>query len=154
MVPALYSPIADDAKLTRQPVASADVLASEHGPALAGWEQIVAESSGPGWLRISMVVVDARGTLLSVNDAVTEHGTERVRAGGTMVDASVIESAGGSITQDGTLRGTRWSSRVIDDASATPEAPSVESTPRTLGDADLAGLRAIAATLLERGKRA
>ena len=154
MVPALYSPLPDDAKVTRRPVAPADVLASEHGSALAGWEQIVAESSGPGWLRISMVVIDAQGTLLSVNDAVTEHGTAKVRAGSTMVNASVIESAGGSLMKDGTLRGTRWSSRVIDDESATPEAPSVESTPSTLGDADVEGLRAIAATLLERGKRA
>lgn len=151
MIPVLYSPLPHDAKLTRQPVASAEVLASEHGAALAGWTQIVAESSGEGWLRIAMVVVDAKGTLLTVHDAVTEHGTERVCAGSTMVNASVIESAGGSFMKDGTIRGTRWISRVVDDESATEEEPAMESTPSPLSDADVAGLRALAAELMKRG---
>ena len=152
VIPALYSPLPEHAKVVRRPVVSPEVLASEHGAAVAGTDQIAAESSGPGWLRISMVVVDATGALLAVNDAVIRHGDGV--SGDASGTRSVIESAGGSVQPDGSVRGTRWSSRVLEDGSAAAEEPAVEATPAALGDADVAGLRALAAELLKRGGRA
>ena len=147
----LLSPLPDSAVLTRAPVASAEVLASAHGALLAGWEHITAEVPMQESHRIAMVSVDGSGTLLTVNDHVTTHGTEQVRAGPVMVPAATIESVGGRVERDGTIRGTRWSSRVVDDPDATPEEPSMESTPSALSESDVAGLRALAAELLKRG---
>ena len=152
VIPSLYSPLPEQAKVVRRPVVSPEVLASAHGAAVAGTDQIAAESSGPGWLRISMVVVDSTGALLAVNDAVIRHGDGL--DGGAPRTRSLIESAGGSVQADGSVRGTRWSSRVLEDESAAAEEPGVESRPSPLGDADVAGLRALAAELLKRGARA
>ena len=147
----LLSPLPAGAKITRRPVAPPEVLASAHGAAIAGMEQIFAEHSADGALRIALVVVDRDGTLLSVNDTISAQGTEQVRAGSTLVPASVIESAGGSFAKDGTIRGTRWISRAVDDESATEDEAAMESTPSALSDADVAGLRALAAELVRRG---
>jgi hypothetical protein len=149
----LLSPLPDSARISRRPVASPEVLAGAHGSLLAAMEQVVAQSRGDGWLRISMIVVE-RGALLTVNDTVTTNGAEQVRAGSELVPASVIESAGGRFEQDGSIRGTRWISRVIDDPDASTEAPSMESTPSPLTDDDVSGLRALAAELFRRGSTA
>ena len=147
----LLSPLPAAAKVTRRPVAPPEVLASAHGAAIAGMEQIFAQHSADGTLRIALVVLDRDGTLLGVNDTITTCGTEQVRAGSALVPASVIESVGGSFAKDGAIRGTRWISRTVDDESATEEEPAMESTPSPLSDADVAGLRALAAELVRRG---
>ena len=151
IVQTLLSPLPPGARITRRPVASEEVLGTESGAALAGWEQIVAELSEGGTLRIAMVVVDAKGRLLSVNDTVTTMGTSTVRAGTERVPATLIESAGGRIERDGSIRGTRWTSRTVDDETATAAEPSMESVPAALGDGDVAALRALAAELVRRG---
>ena len=149
----LLSPLPSTATITRRPVASPDVLAGTHGPLLAAMEQVVAEVKGDGWLRISLIVVE-RGALLSANDTVVTDGGEKVRAGSEMTPASVIESVGGRFEKDGSIRGTRWISRVIDDPNASLEAPSMESTPSALSEDDMSGLRALAAELFRRGSAA
>jgi hypothetical protein len=103
---ALLAPLPADVAPTRKPVGSPEILATQHGSAIAGWEQLTVElSAGRAGLRTVLVVLDAAGRPISAADAVlyrveppTPSQPARMRQ----------ESIGGRIEADGLFRGTCW----------------------------------------------
>ena len=149
---ALLAPIPADAVLSRKPVASPEILATPHGSAIAGWEQLTIElSAGAAGLRHIMVVLDAAGLPISAGDTVLY---QRSRV--PLPDASeevgdtefYQESVGGRIEQDGSFRGTRWRTVGVDKAGS--DEPQLESTPSAPTEADVIGIKALVAEVMRR----
>jgi len=136
---ALLAPIPVDAVPVRKPVASPEILTTEHGAAIAGWEQLTVElSAGPAGLRHILVVLDATGQPIAVSDTVLyASGAE-----------SYQESVGGRLEPDGTFRGTRW--RTVGIESEEEDEPKLDATRSEPSSADIAGIKALVAELLRR----
>jgi len=150
---ALLAPIPDDARPSRQPVGSAEILATPAGAAIAGWEQLVLElSMGSLGHRVVLVVLDRSGTVISASDSVLcryEFAEPSSLRGNPVSPVEILhESVGGRFEQDGTFRGTRW--RLVAPEPAEGEEPQWESTATEPSAADVAALRALVAQLLER----
>jgi hypothetical protein len=149
---ALLAPLPADAVPRRQPVASPEVLAGPTGWAIEGWEQLVVHlSAGAAGLRNVLVVLDAHGVLLSASDSVLY----RTGPDGTPPPADCDsptevrhESVGGRFEPDGNFRGTRWVSVALDPGDS--DELEWESTPSEPSEADVAGLRLLAAELVRR----
>ena len=142
---ALLAPLPGNAILRRQPVASPEVLASPHGDAIAGWQQITIEmSAGAAGLRHVLVVLDADGQPISANDTVL---FRRERPQPRPAELRQ-QSLGGRLEPDGTFRGTRWESVAI--ASIGDDEPRWDSTPSTPGPDDVAGITALVTDVLRR----
>jgi hypothetical protein len=149
---ALLGPLPPNAVPTRQPVASAEVLAGPSGWAVAGWEQLVLHlSAGAAGLRTVLVVLDAEGVLLSASDAVLYRTA--VDGGALPADsdasATVLQlSVGGRFEDDGSFHGTRWHSVAVE--RGADEEPKWESTPSEPSPDDVDGLRAVVGELIRR----
>ena len=156
---ALLAPIPLDSVLSRKPVASPEVLATPHGAAIAGWEQLTVElSAGSAGLRHVMLVLDVAGQPIAVSDTVLYRSTiPRAREGADPASAIEYdigftqESIGGRIEQDGSFRGTRW--RTVGVETGEESEPRLESTPSEPSATDVAGIRALVAELLRRQPR-
>ena len=148
---ALLGPLPADAVPTRQPVASAEVLAGPTGWAVAGWEQLVLHlSAGADGLRTILVVLGPDGVLLSASDAVlyrTGASGGAPPAGGEVPAMMLQMSVGGRFEDDGSFHGTRWHSVA---AERGDEEPEWESTPSQPSPDDVDGLRAVVAELIRR----
>ena len=148
----LLGPLPADAIPTRQPVASAEVLAGPTGWAVAGWEQLVLHlSAGAAGLRTVLVVLDASGALLSASDSVIYHtgvdGGSPPREGDT--PGMILQlSVGGRFEDDGSFHGTRWHSVALEPPGE--EEPEWESTPSEPSPEDVDGLRALVAEVMRR----
>jgi hypothetical protein len=149
---ALLGPLPPRAVPTRQPVASAEVLAGPTGWAVAGWEQLVLHlSAGDAGLRTVLVVLDADGALLSASDAVLYRTavTEGAFPANSDASATILQlSVGGRFEDDGSFHGTRWHSVAVERAG--DEEPEWESTPSEPSPDDVDGLRAVVAELIRR----
>lgn len=156
----LLAPIPVDSVPSRKPVASPEVLATPHGAAIAGWEQLTVElSAGSAGLRHIMVVLDAAGQPIAASDTVLYWSTvPRTSEGADPASAIQYdiefyqESIGGRIEQDGTFRGTRW--RTVGVETEEESEPRLESTPSEPSATDVAGIKALVAELLRRQSRA
>jgi hypothetical protein len=143
---ALLGPLPPDVIPRRQPVASAEVLASSAATAIAGWEQLVLNlSAGADGLRNVLVVLDETGALLSASDAVLYRTTPERGAAGA--DAMLQLSIGGRFEEDGSFHGTRWHSVAIERQG---QEPDWESTPSEPSPDDVEGLRELVAELIRR----
>ena len=144
----LLGPLPSDLVPQRQPVASAEVLASPTGAAIAGWEQLVLNlSAGSAGRRTILVVLDGSGTLLSASDAVLYHTDSNHAAGaGAVIQLSI----GGRFEEDGSFHGTRWHSVAVERAGA--EEPEWESTPSQPSEDDVEGLRKVVTELMRRAE--
>ena len=148
---ALLAPIPLDSVLSRKQVASPEILATPHGAAIAGWEQLTVElSAGSAGLRHVMLILDAAGHPIAVSDTVLYRSTVSRISGGADVEF-YQESLGGRIEQDGSFRGTRW--RTVGVETDEEDEPRMESTPAAPSPADIAGIRALVAELLRRQPR-
>ena len=137
---------------TRQPVASAEVLAGPTGWAVAGWEQLVLHlSAGAAGLRTILVVLDADGVLLSASDAVLYRTAvnEAALPANSDASATILQlSVGGRFEDDGSFHGTRWHSVAVERGG--DDEPEWESTPSEPSPEDVDGLRAVVAELIRR----
>jgi hypothetical protein len=145
----LLGPLPSDAVPRRQPVASAEVLASSSGAAIAGWEQLVLHlSAGSAGLRTIQIVLDSAGALLSASDSVLYHtGPNHAAGTGAIIQLSI----GGRFEEDGSFHGTRWHSVAVERAGA--EEPEWESTPSQPSEDDVDGLRKVVDELMRRAVR-
>lgn len=149
---ALLAPLPDDAMPRRQPVGSPEILASPEGAAIAGWEQLTIDlSAGAAGLRNVLVVMDAKGQLLSANDSVLyrreiapDGANQDTVPGAEFHQASI----GGRFETDGSFRGTRWAS--VTTESEDDDEPQTKSTPSEPSAADVAELRALVAEVMRR----
>lgn len=138
----LLAPIPLDSVPSRKPVAPPEILATPHGAAIAGWEQLTVElSAGSAGLRHVLVVLDAAGQPISAGDTVLYSSTVHFYQ----------ESIGGRIEQDGTFRGTRW--RTVGVESEEGSEPRLESTRSEPTATEIAGIKALVAELLRRRPR-
>ena len=139
----LLGPLPPDAVPKRQRVASAEVLATSAGAAIAGWEQLVLDlSAGPAGLRIVLVVLDESGRPISASD----HVLFRSQAGAVVEMRQ--ESIGGRFEPDGSFRGTRW--LVTGPEPADGEEPQWQSVPTPASAEDIESLAAVVAEVLRR----
>lgn len=150
---ALLAPIPADAQPNRQPVGSAEVLATPAGAAIAGWEQLVLELPlGPLGHRVVLVVLDRFGTVISASDSVLYRyelpEPSSLRSTPVYPVEILYEGVGGRFEPDGTFRGTRW--RLVAPEPAEGEEPQWESTATEPNAVDVAALRALVVQLLER----
>jgi hypothetical protein len=145
----LLGPLPSNAVPQRQPVASAEVLASPAGSAIAGWEQLVLHlSAGSAGLRTILVVLDGAGALLSASDAVLYNtGSNQAAGAGAMLQLSI----GGRFEDDGSFHGTRWHSVAVERSGAGE--PEWESTPSQPSQDDVDGLRRVVAELMQKAGR-
>jgi hypothetical protein len=142
---ALFAPLPEGAVPQRKPIASPEVLASPHGAAIAGWEQLTIElSARDAGLRVAMVVVDADDQPLSASDWVMY----RVASGADGTVTWYHHSVGGRLEPDGSFRGTRW--YTVGTESPGDEEPRIDATPSPPDDSDVAGIAALVAELLRR----
>jgi len=141
---ALFAPLPDDAVPRREPVLAPELAARPEGAALAGWEKISLDLAAPGGgMRIVLVMVDDAARPISASDHVMHrspkpNGETEIRH----------ESLGGRFEPDGTFRGTRWSSLIIQ--SADDEELETTSTRAEPTEGDVAALRALVAELIRR----
>ena len=153
---ALLAPLPNEVVPRRQPVASAQVLSTPEGAAIAGWEQLTIElSAGPAGLRHVLVVLDATGQPISASDHVL-YWLEVSKTGQVVDSSSEIahhaefyqESIGGRFETDGTFRGTRW--KTVGEDYRDGSEPKMDSTPFEPSAADIAALKALVAEIIRR----
>jgi|tagenome__1003787_1003787.scaffolds.fasta_scaffold20903774_2 hypothetical protein len=148
---ALLGPLPPDAIIQRQPVASAEILASPTGAAIAGWEQLVLNlSAGSAGLRNLLVVLDDTGALLSASDSVLYHTGAGPGVTGSDAGAILQLSIGGRFEDDGSFHGTRWHSVAFE---RDRDEPQWESTPSEPSPEDVEGLRTLVQELMRRAER-
>ena len=149
---ALLAPIPADAVLLRKPVASPEILATPHGSAIAGWEQLTIElTAGAAGLRHILVVLDGTGQPISAGDTVLyqRRRASQPDAAGAGGDTEFYqESVGGRIEQDGSFRGTRWRTVGVEEAGS--DEPQLESTPCEPSEADVIGIKVLGAEVVRR----
>jgi len=149
---ALLAPIPADAVLLRKPVASPEILATPHGSAIAGWEQLTIElTAGAAGLRHILVVLDTTGQPISAGDTVLYQRRRASQPHATSAGGDTEfyqESVGGRIEQDGSFRGTRW--RTVGVEKAGSDEPQLESTPCEPSEADVVGIKALVAEVMRR----
>ncbi len=154
---ALLAPLPADAVPRRQPVASAEILATPEGAAIAGWEQLTIDlTAGAAGLRHVLVVIDAQGRLVSANDGVLYCIGPSTRGVGSDPAQDAVEgvmefhheSIGGRFEEDGSFRGTRWNAVTVERVGEAE--PETESTPSAPSEADVAGLKSVVAEVMRR----
>jgi hypothetical protein len=141
---ALLAPLPSEAIPRRHSVGSPEILARPEGAAIAGWEQLTIDlSAGAAGLRVVMVVLDATGQPIAASDAVLY--SVEVREGTV---EHYHENIGGRLEPDGSFRGTRWRTLMVETADGEPQ--QLESIPSAPSPADVAALRVLVAELLRR----
>jgi hypothetical protein len=148
----LLAPLPEQADVIRKPVGTPELLATEHGAAIAGWEQVsVTLSAGTHGLRNLLVVLDATGTLISASDGLLRRFADRSMTGPPAAGARawmVHESVGGRFEADGRFGGTHW--RSMGEEPLDDEEPAWDSVSRAPTSDEAAALAALAAELLRR----
>jgi len=130
----------------RRPVLSAELAARPESAAIAGWESVTMDlSAGAAGSRHVMVTLDADGVPISASDWVLYCSGEPPEY--------VHENVGGRIEPDGSFRGTRWRTVMVEapdsDEPLPREAVRSDPTPD-----DVAGLMRVVNELLGRaGKK-
>lgn len=146
---ALLAPLPDDAVPERNPLASAELIASGKADAIAGWHSIIINlSAGVAGLRNVQLTVDAEGKLLSAGDNVLWHRTEN--RDGLVVTIYDQESIGGRYADDGSFEGTRWVTHTEQDHDHVNEEPAIMSTPSKPSLEDIRALNRLVAEVLRR----
>jgi hypothetical protein len=143
---ALLAPLPPDAVPTRKPVATADVLASPEGAAIAGWEHLTLHlAAGQAGLRVILVVLDASARPVAGSDHVLFWSP-----GERPTDARQIrqESIGGRLEPDGSFSGTCW--LTIGPEPENDDPPQWESTSRQPTAAEAAAIVSLVAELVDR----
>jgi hypothetical protein len=129
-----------------RPVLSAELASKAESAAIAGWESVTLDlSAGEAGSRHVMVTLDAKGVPISASDWVLYVGGEPREY--------VHENVGGRIEPDGTFRGTRWRTVMVEAPESDEPQPreTVRSDPTP---EDVQGLMQIARELLRRaGKK-
>jgi hypothetical protein len=129
-----------------RPVLSAELASKPESAAIAGWESVTLDlSAGEAGSRHVMVTLDAKGVPISASDWVLYVGGEPREY--------VHENVGGRIEPDGTFRGTRWRTVMVEAPDSDEPQPreTVRSDPTP---EDVQGLMQIARELLRRaGKK-
>jgi hypothetical protein len=142
---ALFAPLPGDAKVEIRPIPSAELAGHAESAAIAGWESMTVDlSAGAAGSRHVMVTLDADGVPISASDWVLYTGGEPREY--------VHENVGGRIERDGTFRGTRWRTVMVEvpgsDEPQPRETVRSEPTPQ-----DVAGLMRMVTELLQLRKR-
>lgn len=146
---ALLAPLPADAVPRRTPVGSPEILATPHGAAIAGWEQLTVElSAGRAGLRVVLVGLDAGSRPISASDAVLY----RIESPKTRAPAEPArmrqDSIGGRIEPDGTFRGTCW--RTEGPEPADGEEPQWELKRSEPSASQISALMALVAEMVRR----
>jgi hypothetical protein len=129
-----------------RPVLSAELAGKPESAAIAGWESVTVDlSAGEAGSRHVMVTLDAKGQPISASDWVLYVSGEPREY--------VHENVGGRIEPDGTFRGTRWRTVMVEvpegDEPRPRDAARSDPTPE-----DVQGLMRIAREVLRRaGKK-
>jgi hypothetical protein len=146
---ALLSALPADAKVERQPVASAEQIAQGTAGPIAGWQNVTVNLCEPEYgIRHVLIVLDENGQLLAGGDHVM-FVRETTPDGGV---ATLTEhlSVGGRFEKDGSFNGTHW--HTVQESSATDEDSSVARSAehRAPTDEEIAALRRLIDDLLNR----
>jgi hypothetical protein len=144
---ALLAPLPLESCPARKPIASAEVLATPQGTAIAGWTSVTLELSAPGrGLRHLLVTLDETGRPISASD----HVLFTAPAAGNPAGRCVIrqESIGGRLEADGSFRGTCWLTTGL--APEEGEEPDWDMRPRAPDEAEIDALKALVAELMRR----
>ena len=144
---ALFAPLPDDAVVERKPVASPELIASGEADAIAGWDSVTVNLSGPAGMRNVLITLDASDRLLAASDAVMFQRKER--RGRDDVTIYDHENVGGRFEEDGSFRGTRWITHT-EQIGGDDEQAHTTSLPSPPSPADVASLRAIVDAVLKR----
>ena len=129
-----------------KPVVSAELARKPESAAVAGWESLTVDlSAGAAGSRHVMVTLDAQGVPIAASDWVL-HSSGEPRE-------YVHENLGGRIEIDGTFRGTRWRTVMIEAPDSDEPQPreTVRSDP-TPEDVE-ALLRVVHELLSRAGKK-
>ena len=145
---ALLSPLPDDVRVERKPVASAEQLANGTAGPIAGWQSITVNMSEPDFgLRHVQITLDEHGHLVAGGDHVMF--VRETTPDGAEATLTEHVSLGGRFERDGSFLGTHWQtvleSRIDDDVSVTRSA---EHRPPTVEE--IAVLRRIVDDVLTR----
>jgi hypothetical protein len=144
---ALLAPLPPDARPTRKPIASPEILVSAEGSAIAGWTSVSLElGDPPRGLRHLLVTLDETGRPLSA----TDHVLFRLPRAGSGPETWDMrqESIGGRLEADGTFRGTCW--LVTGPEPEGDASPNWDMRSRPPEDAEIARLKALVADILRR----
>jgi hypothetical protein len=144
---ALLSPLPADAVVERKPVASAEQLAAGTAGPIAGWQSVSMHLSEPSvGLRHLLVTIDENGRMLSAGDHVMLVGEPS--ASGIVIYDHL--SLGGRYEEDGSFRGTRWTTRMERRVDSDLDEGPAESTPSLPTDDEIEALNRIVSDLLTR----
>lgn len=129
-----------------RPVLSAELAAKPESAAIAGWQSVTMDlSAGAAGSRHVMVTLDAHGVPISASDWVLCSSDEPREY--------VHENVGGRIEPDGSFRGTRWRTVMVEVPDSDEPLPreTVRSDPTP---DDIAGLMRVVNELLRHaGKK-
>lgn len=144
---ALFAPLPAGAVPERKPVASPGIAATPEASAIAGWQNLTIElRAGSAGVRVAAVLVDGDDRPLSASEWVM-YRSERVEDGRPVVEWR-HETVGGRLEPDGTFRGTRWLTVLLE----TEDGQEIEkeSTPSPPSAADEEALDALVGEVLRR----
>ena len=125
-----------------RPLLSSELAGKPESAAIAGWESVTVElSAGSAGSRHVMVTLDAGGVPISASDWVLYSSGEPREY--------VHENVGGRIEADGTFRGTRWRTVMVEVSDSDEPQPreTVRSDP---SPEDVQGLMRVVRELLAR----
>jgi hypothetical protein len=141
----LFAPLPEGAVPRRSPVAAPGTPGAAEGSPIAGWQSVVLDLSDPGvGMRVVMATLDGEGRLLGGSDMVMY----RAETAPGVVE-SLHESVGGRFEPDGTFRGTRWRSLIVE-RDGDEDDRQTSGTPSAPTEADVTGIRRVVAELLRR----
>ena len=144
---ALLAPLPSGVTPVRKPVASAEILATEAGSAIAGWTSVTLELSAQArGLRHLLVTLDETGRPNSASDHVLFHAPNPEHPSGPADIRQ--ESIGGRLEADGTFRGTCW--LVIGPEPADDEPPAWDMRSRSPSEEEIVALKGLVAELMRR----
>lgn len=147
----LLAPLPLDAVVTRKPVASPEILATPEGSAIAGWVSLSVElTAGPHGMRHIMLTLDATGRPISAGDYVLYEADGE--PGENAAVTYVHESLGGRLEEDGSFKGTRWHTVMVQQPGAD-EAEPREQIPSPPTDVEIAGIKALVAEVMKRAPK-
>ncbi len=143
----LLSPLPADAPVERKPVATAEQLAAGTAGPIAGWQSVTMNLSEPCvGLRHVLVTIDENGRILSAGDHVMLVSEPTAGA----IITYDHHSIGGRYEDDGSFRGTRWTTRMQRKADSEDDDGPTSSTPSSPSDDEIAALNRIVSDILTR----
>jgi hypothetical protein len=144
---ALLAPLPPDVIPLRKPVAPPEVLATAHGAAIAGWQNLSLDlPAGTAGLRHLLIVLDETGRPIAASDHVFIHWEDPSDPSGPWQMRQ--ESIGGRLEEDGRFLGTCWT--ITGPEPRDDEPPAWESIPRQPSDEEAAVLMGLVAEIVAR----